>query len=175
MENEWLYYSLLWDTNETLRGFIAHSSSRWNLEGYSSEEFLWVKLTCENRCYLYFTGPFRDRDVNDDKVTRRRSAVSWIGKKKKGMKLRLAYVSHYAPLRYKRKRIYIHIYVNTHMYNGAREPPRIYTYVCVLQHNTWIRVYYIVQNHICATPNRCKPPLHRFSNVPVIFTPLCNW
>lgn len=25
-------------------------------------------------------------------------------------------------------------------------------------------------NHICATPNRCKPPLHRFSNVS-IFSP----
>lgn len=40
--------------------------------------------------------------------------------KRKGMKLRLAYVSHYAPLRYIRKRIYIYciyIYVYAHIYN----------------------------------------------------------
>lgn len=80
---------------------------------------------------------------------------------KKGMKLRLAYVSHYAPLRYIRKRIYVYI----HIY--AR---RILAHVCVYYNMIHERVYYIVQNHICATPNRCKPPLHRFSNVSV-FSP----
>jgi len=95
-------------------------------------------------------------------------------RKKKGMKLRLAYVSHYAPLRYKHKRIYTYIYVKyTHIQRSA-QPLRIYIHMCVYYNIIHERVYYIVQNHICATPNRCKPPLHRFSNVSVIFTPLCN-
>lgn len=63
-------------------------------------------------------------------------------RKKKGIKLRLAYVFHYAPLRYIHYMDYIYIFISIS--------------VSILNERINCILY---STYLCSTPNRCKPPL----------------